>query len=132
VTATLPRRAETILVVEDEEELRQLIGRLLERLGYTVLVAADGASALELCGRQPSIDLLLTDVMMPGIGGLELTRLLLEQRPTLKAIYMSGFGPEVIAQQGAINPTVPFLAKPFTVAALGSKIRGVLGTSRVQ
>jgi PAS domain S-box-containing protein len=118
--------AQTVLVVEDEEELRELTRRLLQRQGYTVLVAANADEALQLFERNASIDVLLTDVVMPGASGPELTRRLVEQRPALKVIYMSGYTDEAIAQHGVLNPGVAFLNKPFTSEALGRKIREVL------
>jgi len=127
--APLPRPhagTQTVLLVEDEEGLRELSKRLLQRHGYTVLVAADAAEALRLFAEHPSIDILLTDVVMPGASGPELTRQLMEQRPALRVIYMSGYTEEAIAQHGVIKPGVAFLNKPFTSDALGEKIREVL------
>ena len=117
---------ETVLVVEDAEGLRELTRRLLRRHGYTVLVAQNADEALRLFEATPSIDLLLTDVVMPGASGPELTRQLLEQRPALKVIYMSGYTDEAILQHGALKPAVAFLHKPFTSDTLGRKIREVL------
>ncbi len=117
---------QTVLVVEDEEGLRELAKRLLQRHGYTVLVAADANEALRLFEDSPSIDVLLTDVVMPGASGPELTRQLIEQRPALRVIYMSGYTEEAIVQRGVIKPGIAFLNKPFTSEALGEKIREVL------
>jgi len=117
---------QTVLLVEDEEGLRELSRRLLLRHGYTVLVAADAGEALRLFAEHPAIDVLLTDVVMPGASGPELTRKLMEQRPALRVIYMSGYTEEAIAQHGVIKPGVAFLNKPFTSDALGEKIREVL------
>ena len=118
--------AQTVLVVEDEEELRELTRRLLQRHGYTVLVAGSADEALRLFERNASIDVLLTDVVMPGASGPELTRQLVERRPALKVIYMSGYTDEAIAHHGVLNPEIAFLHKPFTSEALGRKIREVL------
>jgi two-component system cell cycle sensor histidine kinase/response regulator CckA len=117
---------ETVLVVEDAEGLRVLAKRLLERQGYTVLVAANADEALQLFERNPSIGLLLTDVVMPGASGPELTSQLVERRPTLKVIYMSGYTEDAIVHHGVLNPGVAFLDKPFTADTLGRKIREVL------
>ncbi len=117
---------QTVLLVEDEEGLRELSKRLLLRHGYTVLVAAEAGEALRLFAEHPSIDVLLTDVVMPGASGPELTRQLMEQRPALRVIYMSGYTEEAIAQHGVIKPGIAFLNKPFTSDALGEKIREVL------
>jgi two-component system cell cycle sensor histidine kinase/response regulator CckA len=118
--------AETVLVVEDAEALRELARRLLQREGYTVLVAANGDEALRLFERNEAIDLLLTDVVMPGISGSELTRRLVEQRPALKVIYMSGYTEDAIVQHGVLKPGIAFLHKPFTSETLGRKVRDVL------
>jgi two-component system cell cycle sensor histidine kinase/response regulator CckA len=118
--------AETVLVVEDADGLRELTRRLLERQGYTVLRAANADEALQLFERSASIDVLLTDVVMPGASGPELNRRLVEQRPALKVIYMSGYTEETIVHHGVLNPGIAFLHKPFTSETLGRKIREVL------
>jgi two-component system cell cycle sensor histidine kinase/response regulator CckA len=122
------RRAgpETVLVVEDEKELREVTRRMLQRQGYAVLVAATADEALQLFERNGSIDVLLTDVVMPGASGLELTRQLVKRRPELKVIYMSGYTEEAIVQHGVLNPGIALLHKPFTSETLGRKIRDVL------
>ena len=119
-------RTQTVLVVEDAEGLRELARRLLQRQGYTVLVAANADEALRLFERNASIDVLLTDVVMPGASGPELTRQLVERRPALKVIYMSGYTEEAIVQHGVLKPGIAFLQKPFTSETLGRKIREVL------
>jgi len=116
----------TILVVEDAEGLRELARRLLERQGYTVLIAANGDEALRLFEANPSIDVLLTDVVMPGTSGPDLSRQLIKRRPALKVIYMSGYTDEAIVKHGVLNPGIALLNKPFTSEALGRKIREVL------
>jgi two-component system cell cycle sensor histidine kinase/response regulator CckA len=120
------RGGETIVVVEDEEGLRLLITRLLERLGYTVLVAANAAQAIALFGEHSSIDLLLTDVVMPGGSGPDLSTWLVKGRPQLKVLYMSGYTDEAIVQHGVLAPGIAFLHKPFTAQELGLKVREVL------
>ena len=115
-----------MLVVEDAEGLRELTKRLLERQGYTVLVAANAAEAIRLFERNASIDVLLTDVVMPGASGPELTTRLVEHRPTLKVIYMSGYTEEAIVHHGVLDPGIAFLHKPFTSETLSRKIREVL------
>jgi len=122
--------AQTVLVVEDADGLRELARRLLQRQGYTVLVAANAEEALRVCEQHASIDVLLTDVVMPGASGPELTRQLVAKRPTLKVIYMSGYTEEAIVQHGVLNAGVAFLHKPFTSATLGRKIREVLDQER--
>jgi two-component system cell cycle sensor histidine kinase/response regulator CckA len=117
---------ETVLVVEDADGLRELTKRLLEMQGYTVIAASNADQALQLFEEHPSIDVLLTDVVMPGASGPELTKQLAERRPGLKVIYMSGYTDEAIVQHGVLQPGVAFLHKPFTSKALGRKIRDVL------
>ena len=117
---------QTVLVVEDAGPLRAVARRLLQRQGYTVLVAANADEAVQLFERHATIDVLLTDVVMPGASGPELTRRLVEQRPALKVIYMSGYTEAAIVQHGVLNPGIAFLHKPFTSATLGQKIREVL------
>jgi two-component system cell cycle sensor histidine kinase/response regulator CckA len=118
--------AATVLVVEDTQGLRELAKKLLQRQGYTVLVAANAREALRLFEQHRSIDVILTDVVMPGASGPELTRQLLEQRPGLKVIYMSGYAEASIADHGVVNAGVVFLQKPFNAASLARKIREVL------
>ena len=118
--------AETVLVVEDSDGLRELAKRLLERQGYRVLVAANADQALGLFAQNPSIGVLLTDVVMPGASGPELTKQMIEQRPALKVIYMSGYTEDAIVHHGVLDAEVAFLHKPFTSDTLGRKIREVL------
>ncbi len=122
------RRAEgqTVLLVEDADGVRKLTRRLLERLGHTVLAAANVDEALRLFEQHPSIDLLLTDVVMPGASGPELAKRLVEERRALRVIYMSGYTEEAIVQHGVLKPGIAFLHKPFTSETLGQKIREVL------
>jgi two-component system, cell cycle sensor histidine kinase and response regulator CckA len=115
----------TVLVVEDEAGLREVTKRLLGRQGYTVLVAANANEALGLFDANPSIDLLLTDVVMPGSSGPQLVRQLVERRPALKVIYMSGYTDETIVHHGVLNPGIAFLHKPFTSQTLERKIQEV-------
>ena len=120
---------QTVLVVEDAEALRELTKRLLERHGYTVIPAADADDAVRLFDEHPSIDLLLTDVVMPGRSGPELVNQLMERRPALKVIYMSGYTDEDIVHHGVLDPGIMFLHKPFSSESLGRKIREVLDMS---
>ncbi len=116
---------QTVLVVEDTAALRALIKRFLERQGYTVLLAANAQDARELFLSNPSIDVLLTDVVMPGTSGPELGRQFVEQRPALKVIYMSGYTDDAIAHHGVLKPGIAFLHKPFNSETLGQKVRDV-------
>jgi len=116
---------ETVLVVEDEAGLRELIPRLLRRQGYTVHVAANADDAQRLFNTYP-IDVLLTDVVMPGASGPELTARLTAQRPGLKVLYMSGYTEDAIVHHGVLEPDIAFLHKPFTSDSLSRKLREVL------
>jgi two-component system, cell cycle sensor histidine kinase and response regulator CckA len=117
--------AETILVVEDADGLREFARTLLVRQGYTVLIAANATEARQVFEQHPSIDLMLTDVVMPGASGPELAKQLLAERPALKVIYMSGYTEEAIAQHGVLQPGIAFLHKPFTADTLARKVREV-------
>ncbi len=122
------RGSETILLVEDEDVVRSLVRRILETRGYKVLEAGGADQALSLYRRSKgSIDLLVTDVIMPGMSGCELYRRLAESSRGLKVLYTSGYTGESIAQHGALEPGIPLLEKPFTVEGLASKVREVLG-----
>jgi DNA-binding NtrC family response regulator len=90
------------------------------------MVAGDADEALRIFERNPAIDVVLTDVVMPGGSGPQLSRHLVEQRPTLKVIYMSGYTEDAIVQHGVLKPGIAFLHKPFTFDTLGRKIREVL------
>jgi DNA-binding NtrC family response regulator len=117
---------QTVLVVEDEDGLRQLTRRLLQGQGYVVLTAANAAEAMALVDANASIDLLLTDVVMPGGSGPDLTKQAVERRPALRVIYMSGYTEETIVHHGVLNPGIAFVHKPFTSDTLGRKIREAL------
>jgi CheY-like chemotaxis protein len=121
-----PAGGATVLVVEDAEDLRDLTRRLLERQGYTVVSASDADEAVRVFDQNTLIDVLLTDVVMPGVSGPELGALLVERRPALKVIFMSGYTEDSIVRHGVLNPGVAFLHKPFTSDTLGRKISEVL------
>jgi two-component system cell cycle sensor histidine kinase/response regulator CckA len=114
---------ELVLVVEDADSLRGLTKRLLEKLGYTVLVAANAAEATLRFDENPAIQLILTDVVMPGLSGPALAKQLTARRPSLKVIYMSGYTDEAIVQHGVLMPGIAFLHKPFTAAGIAQKLR---------
>ena len=118
---------ETILVVEDEMNLRRLTRQFLDNQGYTVLEAADGAEAVQICvAHQGIIHLLLTDVIMPGMNGRELAHRVSEIRPNMKVLYMSGYTENAIGHNGTLDAGITLLQKPFTLHALKSKVREVL------
>jgi two-component system cell cycle sensor histidine kinase/response regulator CckA len=120
---------DVILLVEDEDGVRRVARRALELNGYRVVEAAGGAQALELARTEPTIGLLITDVMMPGLLGPALASAVQELIPALPVLYMSGHAEEV-ARTGLIDPSVPFLAKPFTPDQLTAKVREVLSAAR--
>jgi CheY-like chemotaxis protein len=121
---------ETILLVEDDASVRSLLTLLLKRLGYQVLVAPNGQDAVELVGKRSAaehpIDLLLTDVVMPGMNGRQLAERLRSLRPTLQVLYSSGYTDDVIGQHGNVQEQLNFIAKPYSITTLGKKIRQVL------
>ncbi len=118
--------ATTVLVVEDEDGVRRVTRRVLERLGYTVLEAADGEAALELVERErPSISLLVTDQIMPRIGGRELATRLLAAYPELRVLIVSGYADETAAL-GMLAHGMAFLPKPFSIESLGEAVRRLL------
>jgi two-component system cell cycle sensor histidine kinase/response regulator CckA len=117
--------AETVLLVEDDATLRHLADRLLTRLGYTVILALGAESAVAHCQDcKHGIDLLITDVNMPDVGGPELARRLLAIRPGLKVLYVSGSSQAL--DSGLLTPGAGFLQKPFTTEALSKKLRAIL------
>jgi PAS domain S-box-containing protein len=120
---------ETILVVEDEAPVRAVTRQLLERNGYTVMEAADGPAALALVdgeGGGRHIDLLLTDVIMPGMSGRELANKLRALRPNLRVLFMSGYTDDAVVRHGMLEPGLAYLEKPFRPPTLLQKVRGVL------
>jgi two-component system cell cycle sensor histidine kinase/response regulator CckA len=118
---------ETILLVEDSDRLRELIGRSLAGYGYTVLQAGRPDEALRMCEAHPSqIDLLLTDVVMPGMSGRELAECVLTLRPGIHVLYMSGYTDDAVVHHGVRQPGMAFLQKPFTPDVLARKVRKVL------
>src|SRR5437868_3195237 len=118
--------AETILLVEDDESLRRLAQRLLTKLGYTVHVAPDAWAAIEVC-QDPAqtINLLITDVFMPDIGGPELAQRLLQMRPGMKVLYVSGAA-DALNDAGVLERSANFLQKPYTQEQISTKIREIL------
>jgi two-component system, cell cycle sensor histidine kinase and response regulator CckA len=118
--------AGTVLVVEDEKPVLHIVKRVLERLGYTVLVADDPADAVALAeGSSRPIDLLLTDVVMPGMSGPEVFERIRRSRPEVRCLFMSGYPAEEITRHD-LGPAVKFLAKPFSLDGLAGKVREAL------
>jgi two-component system, cell cycle sensor histidine kinase and response regulator CckA len=121
---------ETILLVEDEEALRKLASRTLQSQGYHILEASDGAAALVLCQRHlPSIDIVVTDVVMPNLSGVDLVQRLKLVRPKLKVLYMSGYTDSTVVRHGIEETAVNYLQKPFTPEVLRRKVRELLDQS---
>jgi hypothetical protein len=120
---------ETILLVEDEAPVRSVTRQLLERNGYTVLEAADGATAVSLVDGAAGgthVDLLLTDVIMPGMSGRDLATQLKTRRPELRVLFMSGYTDDAVVRHGMLEPGLAYLEKPFRPATLLRKVREVL------
>jgi PAS domain S-box-containing protein len=118
---------ETILLVEDEAVVRQLVAEILESSGYSVLPAADGPSALELLRRHSgTVDLLVTDVVMPGMSGPEVAAAVIAKRPETHVLFISGYTDSAIGHHGMLEPGIAFLQKPFSAEDLTRKVRGVL------
>ncbi|MCB9475238.1 MAG: PAS domain S-box protein [Deltaproteobacteria bacterium] len=118
---------ERILLVEDQDIVRALAKRILRRQGYEVFEASNGPEALEIADRlDHPVELLLTDVVMPGMNGLELYKQMHARDGDLKVLYMSGHEEELLAHQGVLNASTPFLYKPFKIRSLAAKVREVL------
>ena len=119
---------QTILLVEDERMIRRVMCEVLEREGYRVLACADPREGIDAFQQHAGqIDLLLTDVMMPGMNGREMTNQILKIRPELRVVFMSGYTESTLRQQEQAEPQVEYLQKPFRVETLTRKIAQVLG-----
>jgi PAS domain S-box-containing protein len=121
------RGTETILVVEDAADVRALVREILTAHGYRVLEAADGAAALEFCRSEAPVHLLLTDLVMPGMGGRAVAERLSSCWPGLKVLFMSGYPDRLLTEPTGSNPAPAFLAKPFQPQELARKVRALLG-----
>jgi PAS domain S-box-containing protein len=123
---------ETVLLVEDEESVRELVRVTLASRGYNVLEAENGECGLRIAEAfKKHIDILITDVMMPGIGGRELARKLLLLRPGISVLYLSGYTEDAVVTHGVVGPSTAFLQKPFTLQNLAKKVREVLRSRSV-
>ncbi len=130
VSDELPKGTETILLVEDEEAVRSLTRQILEMCGYTVLEAANGKDALVVCENNPGrIDLLMTDVVMPEMGGRELAEKVSLRWPEMPVLFASGYTDDAIVRHGVIAEKANFIQKPFNMEDLAHKIRSVLDES---
>lgn len=123
-----PKGCETILLVEDAELVRTLARQVLETAGYRVLEAASAEAALKLCEtiNGTRIDLLLTDVVMPGMSGNDMSKILIAKQPNMPVLYMSGYTDDAIVQHGVLEAGINFLQKPFSPGSLALKVREVL------
>jgi PAS domain S-box-containing protein len=126
--AALPRGSETILVVEDDGDVRGYAVNAVRHLGYQVLEASDAATALALLGTRPDVDLLFTDVGLPGTNGRELAETAGMMRPGLKVVFTSGYDRSAIVSLGVLEPGVHLLPKPFRIETLAHMLRGALDT----
>jgi CheY-like chemotaxis protein len=127
VSGELPGGTETVLLVEDEDRVREFVHQLLASIGYTVFPARDGDEAIAMCERNTGpIQLLLTDIVMPRISGPALAERLEALYPNMKVIYMSGYTEEAILQRALLDHNAAFLQKPCSPAELAQRVREVL------
>jgi PAS domain S-box-containing protein len=123
----LPRGTETILAVDDDPGIRRLVAAALQPLGYTVIEAVSGADGLQIAeAHAGAIDLLLTDVIMPGMSGRQLAETLAPIRPEMKVVYMSGYTDDVIAHKGILLPGIHFISKPLVPTKMVRRLRNIL------
>jgi CheY-like chemotaxis protein len=119
--------SETILVVEDHEDLRTYSSEVLVELGYRVIGAANGREALEILNREPAVDLLFTDVVLPeGMDGRQLADEAARRRPGLKVLFTTGYTRNAIVHNGRLDPGVELVSKPFSAAVLAARVRSLL------
>jgi len=124
-------QGETVLIVEDQDIVRQLAATVLQQHGYRTMEAASGSEAVLLLNRPgTTIDLLLTDVILPGMNGRELADRIRNEIPTVKVVLMSGYAGDKLGRHGVLEDGLAFLPKPFTPAALLHKVRTVLASER--
>jgi len=127
--SVLLRGNETIMVIDDEANIVAMISQILTELGYHVISATSGRDALILSNQHAqTIDIVLTDIIMPELNGPDIVRMLRQKRPTLKALYMSGYANNAAAQIGRLKHDTAFLQKPFSSETLTQCIRKVLDT----
>jgi len=119
-------KPKTILVVDDEPEIRRLVAAMLTRNGYRVLVADSGENAIRLFENNPDTDLLLTDVVAPGMSGPMIADRIAALKPGIKVLFMSGYDSTNVVRRYVVEKGYSLLIKPFTVEQLGSKVRAVL------
>jgi CheY-like chemotaxis protein len=120
------RGSETVLLVEDDDQVRRVARNILETHGYTVLEARNAREALLLNKRAHTIDLLLTDVVMPGMSGPELAKRIAADRPAMRSLCMSGYTDDSIVRHGVLEARMAYLQKPLTPLSLTTRVRAVL------
>ena len=122
-----PDRRPTVLVVDDEEDLRDIMRRMLERRGFDTLVAGDSQQAITTCQNHPGeIDLLVTDLGLPGASGGELSRTATELRPGMRVVYISGLPKDIAVADGLVGADASLIKKPFTSEVLVDTLRTAL------
>jgi CheY-like chemotaxis protein len=131
VSAPLPQGIpdKVVLVVEDEDEVRRMTVEALRELGYGVIEAKDAAQAIELLDTHPRVDLLFTDIVMPGMNGRELSERIRQIDPAIRTLFTTGYTRNAIVHQGVLDAGVAFLPKPFTIQRLADKVREALEAS---
>ena len=132
-TIPLPAEAvgdkqKTVLIVDDESALRELLAMMLGELGYQVMQAEDAASGLEILRSAARVDLLVTDIGLPGLDGRQLAQAAREHRPDLKVLFITGYPNDPSAGGIPAGPGTEMIPKPFAVDALAEKVRGLLGS----
>jgi CheY-like chemotaxis protein len=128
IAVEVPRAqsGETVLVVEDENAVRMLVIEVLEELGYTVLEAIDSKTAIPIFESDQRIDLLVSDVGLPGLNGRQLAEIARQQRPGLRVLFMTGYTKAAAMRGGFLDPGMEMITKPFTVDALATRVREML------
>ena len=128
VVAAQLNGSETVLVVEDQEEVRSFVVKALAGYGYRVLQAAEGSQALTMAEcHSGAIDVLLTDVVLPGMNGRELANRFRIVRPDTKVIYTSGYTQDIIAHRGVLHDDISYIPKPYTADQIAAKVREAMG-----
>ena len=118
---------ETVLVIEDEDAVRDLVVTVLQDLGYTTLEAPDGPSGLKILRSDRHIDLLVSDVGLPGMNGRQVAEAAREHRPTLKVLFITGYAENAAMTSGFLAPGMEMVTKPFAVDVLAARIRDMIG-----
>ena len=122
-----PETRPTVLVVDDEEDLRDIIRRMLDRRGFATLIAGDSQQAIEVCREHPGeIDILVTDLGLPGVSGGDLSRAATELRPGMRVVYISGLPKDIAVSDGLIGEDALLVKKPFSSESLVGVLRSVI------